>query len=235
MYSQYKNSGISEFQKFAFSVDCVIFGFDEKDLKILLIKRAQNPYKDMMALPGNLVYPNEDLESSAIRVLDELTGIKDVFLEQVHTFGNVKRHPQGRVVTTAYYSLIKTSDFCLVPSSFASEVIWISVSSIPQLAFDHNEILTSCLNHLRKSVRTRPIGFELLPPQFTLTDLQRLYESILCMELDKRNFRKKILSMDILVDLDQIQEGVAHRPAKLYSFDKDRYEKVREDGFIFEI
>jgi 8-oxo-dGTP diphosphatase len=226
---------VSNFFKSAFSVDGVIFGFDEGDLKVLLIKRGQDPYKGKWGLPGDLVYPNEDLSTAAGRVLYELTGLKNVFLEQVRAFGEVNRHPLGRVITIAYYSLIKISDYEVTPASFAKKAKWHSVSEVGELAFDHNKILDACFKRLQENVRTRPIGFELLPPKFTLTELQHLYESILETELDKRNFRKKILSMKLLVDLDETQEGVAHRPAKLYEFDQERYQDFISEGFSFEL
>lgn len=228
---------VSNFFKSAFSVDNVIFGFDEGDLKVLLIKRGADPYKGLWALPGDLVYPNEGLETAAKRVLQELTGLQNVYLEQVHTFGVVDRHPLGRVITIAYYSLVKISDFTITPSSFAQKAKWHSVAKAQQtqLAFDHNDILNTCFNSLKNKVRIRPVGFELLPPKFTLTELQHLYEAVLRTKLDKRNFRKKILSMNLLIDMDEMQEGVPHRPAKLYMFDKDKYRKFEAEGFNFEL
>lgn len=224
-----------DFFKAAFSVDNVIFGFDEGELKILLIKRKEDPFKNMLALPGALVYPDEDLRDAPIRTLRELTGLKDVFLEQVFTFGKVNRHPMGRVITIAYFSLININNVEPKAASFAEEVAWHNVSSINQLAFDHNEIVNKCFNKLKQNVRIRPIGFELLPQEFSLSQLQQLYEAVLEKPLDKRNFRKKILSMKILVDVKAIQRGVAHRPAKLYRFDHERYEKFLAEGFSFEI
>ncbi|MCB0704657.1 MAG: NUDIX hydrolase [Saprospiraceae bacterium] len=228
-------SEFNNFFKSAFSVDNVIFGFDEGDLKILLIKRGADPFSGMWALPGDLVYPNEDLNTAASRVLEELTGISDVYLEQVQTFGAVNRHPLGRVITVAYYSLININKYMVTAASFAQKAKWHSISTVKALAFDHNQILSACFDLLKQRVRTRPLGFELLPLKFTLTALQHLYEAILETELDKRNFRKKILSMNLLIDLEEAQEGVAHRPAKLYKFDSDRYEKLVKDGFSFEL
>jgi len=225
----------SGFFKSAFSVDNVIFGFDEGDLKVLLIKRGEQPYEGRWALPGYFVYPDEDLDQAAKRVLEELTGLRNVYLEQVKTFGAVDRHSFGRVITVAYFSLIKISDFSVQPASMALQAKWHSVNEVGQLAFDHNEILDTSVQRLRSTVRTRPVGFELLPPKFTLTQLQHLYEAILETDLDKRNFRKKILSMDLLIDLDEMQEGVAHRPARLYKFDQKRYEELRAKGFSFEV
>jgi 8-oxo-dGTP diphosphatase len=228
-----------EFFKTALTVDNIILGFDEADLKVLLIKRGTEPYIDAWALPGDFMYPTEELDSSASRILEELTGIKNVYLEQVHTFGTVGRHPLGRVVTVAYLSLIKIDAYTITPASFAQKAQWHSISKVPVLAFDHKKILDNCLDALKQRIRVRPIGFELLPPKFTLTELQHLYEAILELDpekgLDKRNFRKKILSMDFIVDLNESQEGVAHRPARLYQFDKEKYEKFLSEGFNFEL
>lgn len=228
---------VSNFFKSAFSVDNVIFGFDEGDLKVLLIKRGTDPFIGKWALPGDLVYPNEGLETAAIRVLLELTGLSNVYLEQVLTFGAVDRHPLGRVITIAYFSLVKISAFVITPSSFAQQAKWHSVAEAQKgkLAFDHNDILDTCFNTLKNRVKVRPIGFELLPPKFTLTELQHLYEAILRTNLDKRNFRKKILSMNLLIAQNNLQEGVPHRPAKLYIFDKVRYQLFESEGFNFEL
>ncbi len=225
----------NDFFKSAFTVDNAIFGFDEGDLKILLIKRGEAPYKGKWALPGYFVYPSEELDSAAKRVLEELTGLRNVFLEQVETFGTVNRHPFGRVITVAYFSLIKISDYNLQPASIAQKAQWHSISKVNDLAFDHLEILNACFQRLKWLVRTRPVGFELLPPQFTLTALQHLYEAILETDLDKRNFRKKILSMNLLIDLEQTQEGVAHRPARLYEFDRNKYHQFCDEGLNFEL
>jgi 8-oxo-dGTP diphosphatase len=228
-------SHFDTFFKSAFTVDNVIFGFDEGDLKVLLIKRGEEPYLGYWALPGYFVYPNEDLDTAAQRVLFELTGLRNVYLEQVHTFGGVDRHAFGRVITVAYFSLIKISNYSLQVASIALKAKWHSISQIPALGFDHREILQACFNRLKWLVRSRPVGFELLPPKFTLTELQHLYEAILETELDKRNFRKKILSMGFLIDLGETQEGVAHRPARLYMFDERRYQELLEEGFSFEL
>lgn len=229
----------NKFFKSAFSVDNVIFGFDDSDLKVLLIKRGEAPFAGKWALPGDLVYPNEDLDTAAGRVLEELAGLKNVYLEQVHTFGSVDRHPLGRVITIAYFSLVRIDAYNPISSStMAQSVHWMSVEKVQKvkdLAFDHNDIFHACFQKLQRQVRSRPVGFELLPPKFTLTELQHLYESVLQTELDKRNFRKKILSMDILVDLKEMQAGVAHRPAKLYKFDQEGYNKAVAEGMSFEL
>ena len=226
---------LDSFFKSAFTVDNVIFGFDEGDLKVLLIKRGEEPFTGSWALPGYFVNENEDLDTAAKRVLEELTGLRNVYLEQVRTFGAPQRHPMGRVITIAYFSLVKISAFNLQPASIALKARWHSISQVKNLAFDHKEILDAAFLRLKWGVRTRPVGFELLPRKFTLTELQHLYEAILETELDKRNFRKKILSMDLLIDLDETQEGVAHRPARLYRFDPRRYEQFLDEGFSFEL
>ena len=167
--------GLENFFKSAFTVDNIIFGFDEGDLKVLLIKRGEEPYSGQWALPGYFVYSDEDLDTAAKRVLEELTGLRNVYLEQVRTFGRVNRHPVGRVITVAYFSLLKINHYQLQPASIALQAKWHSVSKATNLAFDHNEILDACFQRLKRLVRTRPVGFELLPPKFTLTELQYLY------------------------------------------------------------
>jgi 8-oxo-dGTP diphosphatase len=219
----------------AFSVDCVVFGFDGKDLKVLLIQRGEDPFSGFWALPGDLVHPEAGLRESVSMVLKQLTGLNDLYLEQVETFGEVERHPLGRVLTASYYTLVKISDYKLDPASFAAEAEWFKVSDVNQLAFDHNNILISCLSGLKKSLRVKPIGFELLPPQFTLTELQTLYEAILNVKMDIRNFRKKILQMKFLRDTGKQQMNVSHRPAKLFEFDEKMYEKLKDKGFNFEV
>ncbi|MEL6986761.1 MAG: NUDIX domain-containing protein [Bacteroidota bacterium] len=224
-----------EYFQSAFSIDNVIFGFDDGKLRILLIKRGEAPYENYWALPGDLVYPTESIDDASKRILTELTGLENVYLEQVRTFGDLGRHPVGRVITIAYYSLVKTDKFSLKASSFAQEAKWHNIRNVGELAFDHNEILEVCFEYFKRKVRNMPVGFELLPAKFTLTELQQLYESILEVSLDKRNFRKKILSMNLLRDLEEFQEGVAHRPAKLYEFDAGKYQELKASGFSYAI
>ena len=226
-----------DFFKTAVTVDNVIFGFDESDLKVLLIKRGTEPYTGLWALPGDFIYAEENIDTAAARVLHELTGMENVYLEQVRTFGAVGRHPLGRVLTVAYFSLVKTSNYQVSPASFAQKAEWVTISELrsSKIAFDHNDIFEACFDALQQRVRVRPIGFELLPPKFTHTELQHLYQAILEEDLDKRNFRKKIMSMDFIVDLNESQAGVAHRPARLYEFDKSKYERFLSKGFNFEL
>ncbi|WP_116127055.1 NUDIX hydrolase [Lewinella sp. IMCC34183] len=221
--------------KSAFTVDNVIFGFDEGELKVLLILRNEEPYADRWALPGYFVRQNEDLEEAAKRVLRETTGLDQVYLEQLQTFGTPDRHPYGRVITVAYYSLVKVADFSPRALGLSREVAWHTLQHLDQLAFDHADIVRAAIAQLQESIRTRPIGFNLLPPEFTLTQLQHLYEAIWGTELEKRNFRKKILSMKLIIPLERFQQGVSHRPARLYRFDEARYQALTKAGFSFEV
>ena len=220
---------------YSISVDCVIFGYDSTDLKVLLIKRGEKPYLDYWALPGDLIHPIESIDDSVKRVLKDLTGLSNVYMEQVKTFGDIGRHPLGRVFTIAYYSLLKIDDYTLNPSSFAKEAKWHSINSIGELAFDHNKIFATCKENLKQNVQRQPIGFELLPEKFTLSQLQNLYETILQKHFDKRNFRKKIISMKILKDSGEMQKSVSHRPAKLFTFNESNYLNLKKTGFNFEI
>jgi 8-oxo-dGTP diphosphatase len=224
-----------EYPRPSLTVDCIIFGLDESSrLKVLLIQRAKDPFKNHWALPGGFVDENETLEAAALRELKEETGVSDVFIEQLFTFGTPGRDPRGRVVTIAFYALINLGEHKIGADTDAADVKWFPINKLPQLAFDHAEILELAINRLRGKVRYQPIGFELLPEKFTLTQLQNLYQTILDKELNKRNFRTKILKMNILKEED-ILRGVAHRPAQLYSFDTEKYEIYLNQGFNFEI
>lgn len=198
----------------ALSVDCVIFSYADKALKVLLIESDLKEFEGLHSLLGDLVKPDEDLDEAPYRVLQERTGLHDVYLEQVHTFGNVVRHPSGRVVTTAYFSLINCKNGRLKITH--DDVAWHRVDDIKQLAFDHKMILDTCLQQLREKVMEHPIVFNLLPEKFSLRELQDLYEAILGVELDRRNFRKRITAKDWLEDLNQMEEDKPHRPGKLY-------------------
>ena len=221
-----------EYPRPALAVDCVVFGLDADDLKVLLIQRALEP-RHKWALPGGFVHIDETLDDAARRELREEAGVTDAFLEQLFTFGELDRDPRERVVTVAYYALVKLGDHAIRAATDALGVAWFSVDQLPPLAFDHRRIVEVAHERLRGKVRWAPIGFELLPPRFTLTQLQRLYELILGTDLDKRNFRKKILSMDLLVETDELETGVAHRAARLYRFDRKKYDKLARQGFSF--
>ena len=214
----------------------MVFGLDDEDLKVLLIQRDLEPFQGRWAVPGGFVRPAESLEEAARRELEEETGLdRRVFLEQLYTFGDPERDPRGRVVSVAYYALVKLGDHRVRAATDAREAGWFPVWDTPSLAFDHDRIVQTALARLKGKVRYQPIGFELLPQKFTLSQLQRVYETILERELDKRNFRKKILSMDLLIELDEVEQDVAHRAARLYRFDRKKYQQLEKDGLNFEI
>jgi 8-oxo-dGTP diphosphatase len=219
------------------TIDCVVFGLDveEKDLKVMLIQRDLSPFEGQWALPGGFVRMDETLEECAMRELREETGIARVYLEQLYTFGQLKRDPRERVVTVAYYALVNFNEHTIAASTDARKAAWFSVSDVPTLAFDHEQIVEVALQRLKGKVRYEPIGFELLPKRFTLGQLQTLYEIILERRLDRRNFRKKLLGMDLLIDTGEVQEDVAHRAARLYQFDEKKYRQLKKRGFNFEV
>jgi 8-oxo-dGTP diphosphatase len=224
-----------EFERPNLAVDCVVFGLDQEDLKVILIQRNLAPYQGKWAIPGGFVHIDESLEDAASRELREETGIEDVFLEQLYTFGEVDRDPRGRVVSVAYYALVNLRDHKIKATTDARDAAWFSVDDIPTLPFDHNKIVEVALNRLKGKVRYEPIGFELLPKKFTLTQLQAMYEKILEQKIDKRNFRRKILGMGLLAELDEVEIDVAHRAARLYKFDEKKYLQLKEEGFNFEL
>jgi 8-oxo-dGTP diphosphatase len=234
-FSAFYKIPIEKFFQFAMSVDCVILGYHEQSLKLLLIERGAEPHLGKLALPGDLVYPNEDLDLAASRVLKDLTGLENVYMKQTHTYGQVDRHPIGRVITVGYYTLISVDQYQPLAMSWADNVYWHDVNALPDLAFDHNTIVEQALAALRERVITQPIGFELLPKEFTLGEMQSLYEAILGRQFDKANFRKRILAMGLLKDTKRMQKDVPHRPARLYSFDQEAYESLLKKGFTFEL
>lgn len=219
------------------SVDCVVFGYSNEQLKVLLIKRKPitNVSTEQFAIPGDLVMENESLDAAAEKILFRLTNIKDIYLRQFHTFGDpdrvsavkdqewlraFRKEPEARVITVAYYALVKSEDYKPIPSSFAGETQWTPINKIPTLAFDHNEIVLKAYEHLKENLIDKQIGFELLPEKFTLSELQFFYEKILNVKYDKRNFRKSLKSKDYLQKLDEKVKGQAHRPAHLYMYKK---------------
>lgn len=224
-----------EYPRPALTVDCVVFGYDAEELRVLLIQRELEPFAGKWALPGGFVHIDETLDDAARRELQEETGVADLYLEQLYTFGDPHRDPRERVVSVAYYALVNLLQHQVTASTDARNAAWFSMDDTPPLAFDHDRILAMALQRLRAKVRYQPIGFELLPKKFTLTQLQRLYENILGTPLDKRNFRKKLLGMDLLIELDEVEQDVAHRAARLYRFDEAKYRKLTEQGFNFEI
>jgi 8-oxo-dGTP diphosphatase len=224
-----------EYPRAALTVDCVVFGFGEGELKLLLIERGLEPFKGRWALPGGFVRVEETIDAAARRELAEEAGLTNVFLEQLYSFGDVDRDPRERVVSVAYYALVKSAEHAVRAATDAANAQWFPVSEVPKLAFDHATILAAALARLKAKVRYQPIGFELLPPKFTLSQLQHLYEAVLGTELDKRNFRKKVLSFGLLVPLKETQRTGRHRPAQLFQFDDRKYEKLKKRGFNFEL
>lgn len=224
------------------SVDCAIFGFYDGKLKVLLIEREKLPGSHLgghkLKLPGSLISETEDLDTSATRILQELTGLNNIFMKQFSVFGSPHRLSPAedlkwlrkttglmvdRVVTIAYYSLIKIAE-----SSITEKTIWHPVNELPELIFDHNQIINKALETIRREIRTEPLCFELLPKKFTIRQMQVLYEAVLGERLDNRNFRKKIRPMEFLIPLPEKEREVNHKPAQLYRFDRKLYEKHRK-------
>ncbi|MCQ2960066.1 MAG: NUDIX domain-containing protein [Bacteroidales bacterium] len=218
-----------------FSIDCVIFGFDKGELKALLIKRNTEPDFGKLGLPGGFVYLDEDLDAAPIRRLHELTGLTDIYMKQVGTFGKTDRYPIRRVITVVYYALVRVSDYSMKIGEDALELHWVPVNQMPELTFDHNDLFNAALTTLQEQVRIDPIIFNLLPKDFSLSDLQIVYETVTMQKFDKRNFRKKILNLGILHDTGKKQNNVSHRAARLYRFDKKAYQKMLKRGQMFAI
>lgn len=221
----------------ALTVDCVVFGFNhQQELKIMLIERDLEPFRGQWALPGGFVREDETLEQAARRELREETGMDDIFLEQLYTFGDrLDRDPRERVITVTYYALVNLERHAIEAATDARQAAWFPLDHLPPLAFDHGEILQVAIARLRGKVRYEPIGFELLPEKFTLSQLQKLYEKILGQPLDKRNFRRKLSKMKVIVDLKEKQTNVPHRAGNLYRFDRAQYQALKQKGFNFEL
>lgn len=224
-----------EYPRPSVTVDIVVFGYDGgRQLKLLLIERGGEPFRGHWALPGGFVDMDEDLETAALRELEEETGVRDLFVEQLYTYGAVDRDPRGRVISVAHYALVNLQDHPAVAASDATRAEWFPLDDLPELAFDHARIIDMATQRLRGKVRYQPIGFELLPEEFTLGQLQQLYETVLNVEaFNKRNFRTRILRTGILEEVGR-QTNVAHRPAVLYRFNEERYRKLAEqrDGGV---
>lgn len=219
----------------AVTADCVIFGFDARELKILLIERAVEPFQGRWSLPGGFVAMDETADACAARVLKKETNLEQVFMEQLYTFSDVERDPRYRVISIAYFSLVKLADYHAVAGADATRLKWFGLGERPELAFDHVAIIEKALERLKGKIKYQPVGFELLPEKFTLPDLRNLYEVILQTPLDDRNFRKKILSYSLLVDTGEMKRGAKNRAPKLYRFDKQKYEELTRNGFYFEL
>lgn len=215
------------------AVDAVVFGFDAGALKLVLIQRGNEPAKGQWALPGALVRETETADETVRRSLAQKTGLTELFLEQLYTFSDTHRDPRGRVISIAYYCLVKKADYTVQLTQESPR--WFNVDDLPALAFDHATIIKTALSRLRAKLIYQPIGFELLPQKFTLSQLQHLYEVVLGRTLDKRNFRKKILSTQILLELPEKETGVKHKAAQFYQFDRVKYEKLSARGLNIEV
>jgi len=225
-----------EHEKFHVAVDSIIFGYDEggRELKLLLLKRNFQPARGEWSLMGGFVENNESIDDAAKRILNQLTGLSNVYMEQLYTFGEIERDPGARIISIAYFALIKinASDLELVKNHGAT---WVPISSMPSLIFDHEAMVERALKKLQIRARTQPIGFELLPDKFTIPQLQGLYEAIYNKALDKRNFRRKLLTMDLLEKLEEKEKESSRKGAWYYRFDQKKYEDLLKRGFNFEL
>lgn len=214
------------------SVDCVVFGYAEGELKVALIERKKAPFKGSWALPGGFLIGSETVEEAAMRELQEETGIQNIYLEQFHVFSQPQRDPRGRVLTVAFFALVNSDQFELAASEDAAQAVWWPAGNLPSLAFDHQEIYAQAMDSLRISLKNKPLAFQLLPHHFTLTQMQKLYEEIFGTAIDKRNFRKKVLKMDFIRTTGNTTKGGKHRPGMLYRFDYKRYLKSSRERVL---
>lgn len=224
----------SEHPKFHVALDCIIFGFDKGELKLLIHKRRFEPFMGHWSLFGGFLQKGESLENAASRILNELTGLEKIYMEELQTYGEIERDPAGRVISVAYFSLIPAHRY-LEEYSKQYGATWVSLKDLPKLIMDHDIMVEKGLRRLRRRASSQPIGFELLPKEFTIPQLQTLYEAIYQSKLDKRNFRKKILSMDVLIKLEEKDKSTSRKGAFLYRFDKKRYKKLADAGYNFTI
>lgn len=216
----------------AVTADCVIFGFDGINLKVLLIERGIEPYKGKWAFPGGFVNMNESCEEGALRELKEETGLSTAYIEQFHTFSDPNRDPRERIITVAYYALVRIQE--VNGGDDAAQAAWFALDEVPQLAFDHDRILREALKRLRERIHFEPIGFELLPEKFTMRELQNLYEAILDVHFDRANFSKKMLHFNILTQLEETVWPTPKREANLYRFNMESYNELKQKGFRLE-
>ena len=216
------------------ATDCIIFGFDEGKLKLLIFKRRVEPLKNSWSLIGSFVKLNEDVAQAAKRVLKEITGLGNVFMEELKSYGKAERDPGYRSISIGQYALIRLDDYDkkLVQKHGAH---WYEIDKVPTLVLDHNQMVEDALERLKRKARYKPIGFELLPEKFTIPQLQQLYEAIYQKDLDARNFRKKVLSLNVLVKLDEKDKSTSRRGAFLYKFDYKNYQELLESGYDFKI
>jgi len=219
----------------AMTVDAVVFGLDETELKVLLIRRAQEPFQGHWAIPGGFMRMDESADAAVQRKLCEETGIRDLFLEQLYTFSEVKRDPRERVISIAHFALVRPDKLQITAHSEAGDVSWFSLKDLPPLAFDHAEILDVARRRLRNKIRYQPVGFELLPTSFTMGEIWKLYENALERPIDKRNFMRKIKKLGVLREIPGKRREGAHRPAALFAFDEDKYRELQAKGIDFEL
>lgn len=220
-------------EKVLLAADCIIFGFDKKNLKILLIKRDFEPEKGKWSLMGGFLRPDENLDNAAVRVLHHLTGLDNVYMEQLRTYSAIDRDPVGRTVSVSYYALINITEHTEINKNFSAK--WFDITEFPSLIFDHNIMVANAMSRLRYRASTKPIGFELLPEKFTMKQLQVLYEAILCEKLDKRNFINKINGLDILLKTEEKDMNSSRKGSFLYKFDEEKYKLKVSDGFTFKL
>ncbi len=229
------SKALSAYPQPSVTIDCVVFGYDGQQLSVLLLNRREEPFGNKWTLPGGFLQLHEGLEACAERILSTKTGLTNLYLEQLYTFGDVTRDPRGRVLSVGYYTLVNPRSYSLVAGAAANEVKWFSVSKLPPMGFDHKHIFTAALTRLRAKVTYQPIGFELLEKRFTLTELQLMYECILQREIDKRNFRKRLLESDILTATGLKKTGLKNRAPELFEFNETNYKKLIKEGYQFKI
>lgn len=221
-------------EKFFVSVDCIILGFKNNELKVLVTKRKFDPMKGGRSLMGGFIQAGENIDETAVRVFEEYTGLNGLFIEQVGAYGEIGRDPGSRVISIAYYALINIELFDeRLKNTHNAE--WVDINNIGELVFDHNQILNDTIKVLRRKASNRPIGFNLLPEKFTLPQLQSLYEAIYQTPIDKRNFRKKLLHMDILEKLEEKDKSSSKRGAFYYTFNKEKYDNLLDQGYFFSL
>lgn len=224
----------SEHPRFHVALDCIIFGFDRGELKLLIHKRRFEPAKGEWSLFGGFMKEDEGLEEAANRILYELTGLEEIYMEELQTYGSIDRDPAGRVISVAYFALIPAHRYSEAYSTRYGAT-WVGLKDLPPLIMDHDSMVEKALRRLQRRASSQPIGFELLPKEFTIPQLQALYEAIYQSKVDKRNFRKKILSMGVLIKLEEKDKTNSRKGAFLYSFDKKKYRKLVEGGYNFTI
>ena len=217
------------------AVDAVVFGYEVGIISILLIKRKYEPFINKWAIPGGFVLNEESLEEAVERELSEETGVQINYLEQLYTFGDLNRDPRGRVISVAYFGLVRPNTFKTFASTDAEEVKWFNIEELPELSFDHKDILEKAIKRLKAKITYEPLGFELLDKKFPFSDLEKLYTTLLGREVDRRNFRKKILSLNVLDELDEKVSKGSGRPASLFQFNEKRYFQLKKEGILFDV